>query len=250
VSEELPARLAVAVEALYAAFSDVAAPESIPACGCCNTGTDWQPGGFQGGTVNTPPLGDGRALRELTDDDVRGYVWDVLLTLGSLADFTYYLPRLLELMARNDHGWESAALTQRFDTWAHFGDWPAAHQKAVLDFFRAWWAATLDAPHTGAQVEDVLCATSGVITDLTPLLDEWLQRDGVATENLIAFLEFEFERLSRGGLVDAFWQPEPLTQVVAWVFDPNTYLHYAERDDPHSRRVAEMLERLEELNAS
>jgi hypothetical protein len=228
----------------------VPAPESIPACGCCNTGTDWRPGGFQGGTVTTPPLGDGRALRELSDDDVRGYVWDVLLTLGSLADFTFYLPRLLELMAHGEHRWDGAALTQRLHTWAHFDDWPAAQQQAVLEFFAAWWSSTLEAPSTGEYIEEVLCSTSGVITDLAPLLDEWFHADRVATENLVSFLEFEFESLARGGLVDAFWQPEPLTQVVEWVFDPNTYLQYAEQDDPAERRVAEMLERLEELNAS
>jgi hypothetical protein len=250
VSGEQAPELAAAVENVYAAFAHVPAPESIPACACCNTGTDWRPGGFQGGTVTTPPLGDGKALRELSDDDVRGYVWDVLLTLGSLADVTYYLPRLLELMARGEHRWDGNALTRRFHTWGHFDEWPSNQQQAVNTLFAAWWSATLATPATGDHVEDVLCTISGVFTDLTPLLDEWLRADGIAVENLSAFLEWEFERLARGGLVDPFWEPGPLAQVVAWVFDPSTYLRYAERDDASSRRVADLLERLEELNAS
>jgi hypothetical protein len=250
VGDLLPTGLDAAIERLYAAFADVPAPEAIPACGCCNTGTDWRAGGFQGGTVSLAPLGDGRELRALTDDDVRGYAWDVLLTAGSLDDFTYYLPRLLELMARGENGWDGAALTQRFDDWAHFDGWPEPHRRAVLDFFAAWWSATLAEPNTGPRIEDVLCTTSGIVTDLRSFLDEWLHHDGAATENLVAFLEFEFERLSRGGLVDAFWQPEPLAFVVRWVLDADTYLHYADRDDPASRRVTELLEQLEELNAS
>jgi hypothetical protein len=250
VSDEAAAALDAAIERVYAAFADVPAPQSIPACGCCNTGTDWRPGGFQGGTVTTPPLGDGKALRALTDDDVRGYVWDVLLTLGSLADFTYYLPRLLELMARGEHRWDGAALTQRFETWAHFSEWPEDRQRAIRAFFSAWWSATIAAPNAGEHVEEVLCTASGLFTDVTPLLHEWTRRDDTTAANLVAFLEFEFDALARGGLVDAFWQAPALAQVVAWVYDPATYLNYAEREDAASQHVAVLLERLEELNAS
>ena len=85
---------------------------------------------------------------------------------------------------------------------------------------------------------------------MTPFLVEWTRQDGNATTNLVAFLEFEFDALARGGLVDAFWQAPALAPVVAWVYDPATYLHYAERDDAMSQHVAELLERLEQLNAS
>lgn len=84
--------LDAAIEDLYVVFGAYPPPEFIPACACCNDGTDWQPGGFQGGTVRTPPLGYGKPLRELTDDDVRGYAFDVLLTEGSLPDVKHYLP--------------------------------------------------------------------------------------------------------------------------------------------------------------
>jgi hypothetical protein len=216
VAEELSPALRSAIEQLYHAF---AAPEPafIPACGCCNSGTDWAPGGFQGGTVRLPPLGAGRPLRELSDDDVRGYAWDVFLTAGSLADFKYYLPRLLELMALGEQGWDGAALTQRFEDWAALSMWPAAEREAMRAFLGAWWDHTIATQTDGRRVEEVLCAIAGIEADLDAYLLRWLEPSAAAS--LRAFVDYEGPKLEVGGLMDAFWRPDGLRQVVDFVTD-------------------------------
>jgi hypothetical protein len=211
-----PRALDAAIERLYEVFA-APAPAFIPACGCCNVGTDWEAGGFQGGTVRTPPLGDGRALHDLTDDDVRGYVWDALLTAGSLADFKYYLPRLFELMRHDEHGWDGAVLTQRLEKWAAFGTWPRDEQDALDAFFVAWWEHTITTMTDGHRIEEVLCAIAGAQTDLDAYLLRWL--DPSASASFAAFAEYEAPKLSRGGLYDAYWQTDGLRQVVAFVTD-------------------------------
>jgi hypothetical protein len=208
--------LDAAIERLYEVFA-APAPEFIPACACCNVGTDWEPGGFQGGTVRLPPLGNGRPLRDLTDDNVRGYVWDALLTAGRVADFKYYLPRLFELMARDEHGWDAAALTQRLERWAAFSTWSPAERQAVTTFFVAWWERTINTQRNGRPVEEVLCAISAAEADLDPFLLSWLEPGAAAS--LTAFIEYERPKLERGGLIDAYWEPRGLQQVVAFVED-------------------------------
>jgi hypothetical protein len=89
-----------------------------------------------------------KPLRELAADDLELYAEKALSTWGDLDEFRHFLPRLLELAAREEdfgslHAW--SLLNKVGVRWA---DWPHDERVAIRDFIDAWWLATLDVPRT------------------------------------------------------------------------------------------------------
>ena len=81
----MQATLEAAVDGVYAAFAGYRRPTDIDYCGHCV-----RPGVVEGLLAPTP-------LREIPAERLHNYTSDVLSTAGSLADFRYFLPRILHL---------------------------------------------------------------------------------------------------------------------------------------------------------
>src|SRR5882762_1635090 len=81
-----------AIEALYAAFSDAPKPMIIEGCPCCIERKDVD-------VLLTTPL------RQITPDQLTNYAASVFLTVGSIEDFLYLLPRILEISACDPSWW-------------------------------------------------------------------------------------------------------------------------------------------------
>ena len=71
-------------ESLYLAFSSIKKPRIINGCPCCIQEKKFD-------VLLSKPL------RELTSDDLNSYCWSAFFTVGSKGDYTYLLPRILEI---------------------------------------------------------------------------------------------------------------------------------------------------------
>jgi hypothetical protein len=110
--------VAAAVDRLYVAFSGVRRPSVIEYCTCCFSADEER--------ALLAPV----ALRQLSVDVLHPYAFDVLLTVGDIDDFRYFLPRILEVACTvGFNGPDLESLAGRLAE-AHWLDWPAAEQVA------------------------------------------------------------------------------------------------------------------------
>jgi hypothetical protein len=188
--------LAAAVDRLYVAFSGVHRPSVIEYCSCCFSADEER--------ALLAPV----ALRQLSVDVLRPYAFDVLLTVGDIDDFRYFLPRILEVACTvGFNGPDLEPLAGRLAR-AQWLDWPAAEQVAVRDVLSALWATTLAAFPGEWDVDTVLCALGNAEEDLRPYLAQWMAelRRSPASAHLLDFLRYGARRNIAGWeLTNAFW---------------------------------------------
>ncbi|MFI5493994.1 hypothetical protein [Actinoplanes sp. NPDC051859] len=77
--------LPAAIDTLYDAFADYRRPSSLDYCECCFEEEERR------AVLATVPV------RELPAATLRRYAANVLLTVGGVDDFRYFLPRILEI---------------------------------------------------------------------------------------------------------------------------------------------------------
>src|SRR5689334_9546778 len=82
-----------ALEALYRSFA-APVPVKIEGCPCCLDRKEVK-------TLHSKPL------QEQSDEDLGPYTFSVFLTVGSVTDFRYFLPRIMELSAIVPDWWPS-----------------------------------------------------------------------------------------------------------------------------------------------
>jgi len=172
-----------ALENLYRVFARYPRPKTFRACGCCFDGVEIAPTGWQGTSrpiVEALSPGGDRPIRDLTTEDLKGFVGDVPLTSGDTDLLKHYLPRAFELVLLDDDldypfaVW--AAITwndpPRFVSW---DQWPREEQDALTKFMiEAWTEFSAGDAH---RASDVLEGVIYTAHDMQPFLDIWEQQD-------------------------------------------------------------------------
>lgn len=204
-SEHPGSALTAAIDRLYAVFGTVPRPAAIDLCPCCMTEAE--------AAALLVPV----PLRELRTAVLEPYVGDVLLTVGSVADFRYFLPRIFDIACTSGFDWpefEPLFKRLRVATWTA---WAAEEQAAIRGLLRAYWGQTLAVGDRDAGT--VLCAIGNAEDDLGPFLDEWAAAldHPVAAAELRDLLEHG-TRWKHGTLrlTNAFWGRRG-AQVVQWL---------------------------------
>src|SRR5580704_16052492 len=117
-------QLQTAIENVYAAFKDIPKPQSVDGCPCCIDEKGIS-------ILLTKPL------RELSPDDLTHYAASVFLTVGSVEDFLFFLPRILEILALNSEWWPDPEVVGRALLTSGFHTWPSNKSQAVSNYFDA-----------------------------------------------------------------------------------------------------------------
>jgi hypothetical protein len=157
--------LHAAIDGLYATFASYPLKRVIVGCPHCVSRADSD-------TLHV------RALDALTPDDVRYYATKAMTTFGDVEDFKHFLPRLLELLAREveaegaeeDLGFNEEILGGKLAL-AGYAGWPAVEREAVERFLDALWGALLARFPTHLDAETFLCFLAQFTT-----LDRYLAR--------------------------------------------------------------------------
>ncbi|MEU4163417.1 hypothetical protein [Actinoplanes sp. NPDC026670] len=237
--------LAVAINSLYAVFAGVPRPSSIDYCPCCFTAEDEQ------AVLTDMPV------RQLPAEALRPYAANVMFTVGGVADFRYFLPRLLEIACAEGFSWpdlESVVGRLRFAEWR---GWRDEERDAVHDFLAALWSSALTSGPDQEDVDTILCAIGNAEDDLEPYLIEWasaLTRPSdrpAATEQLRSLLESGYRSdRNRRRLTNAFWQDRDrqAQQVVAWLASADLQVRlFAAFDDADSEETLQTLADIDDL---
>jgi hypothetical protein len=132
-------RLPAALDRLYAAFAHVPRPTAIEACSHCWTDRD------------TAALLAPVPLRAMTADMLRRYAAKALTTVGTEADFRYFVPRLLDIACTT--GFDHPNLEILLDRLrlAEWSRWGPAGQDAIRELLLARRAAALQEAQNDAE---------------------------------------------------------------------------------------------------
>jgi hypothetical protein len=199
--------LAAAVDQLYVAFSGARRPSAIESCRCCLSADEER--------ALLAPV----ALRQVPTDVLRPYTFDVLLTVGDVADFRYFLPRILEIACTVGFGAPDLESVMGRLTTARWLEWPAAELTAIRDVLASLWTTTLAAFPSEPDVDTVLCAVGNAEEDLGPYLAEWIAgfTRPAAAAHLLDLLRHGARHDPAGWrLTNPFWG-DPAGQVVTWL---------------------------------
>lgn len=200
------AALEDAIDALYPAFADHRLrPWTEPCLDCCATREEEA-------ALHAVPL------RQLTKAALQPYAANAMTTWGDERELRYFIPRLFEIVARDDFGWPDPEVMLRSLRDASWTDWPGFERQAIASFLTAWWRFTLASPDPIHDVDVVLCAIGRAAPDMAPYLDAWDADDRrVATDHLVALLN-EHWQPDRKRLANSFWDcPDREDQVVRWL---------------------------------
>lgn len=188
------AAFGVALERVYDRFSGPA-PRVIDGCPCCID-------------RKTAGLGHSKPLRELTSAELGPYAASVFLTVGAELDFRYFLPRILELSAREAGWYPTPEIVLGKLELARWQTWPEKDRGAVQDFIEAWWERLLSEEDDAGQLDGVICGIARSGLDIDPFLERLLTHPAALAAIVEASIWLEWENSSKLPR-NPFWEDCP-----------------------------------------
>lgn len=153
---------AAAVDELYSVFGHYPRPARVDGCPCCVGADESRP------FCTT-------SLREIPCEAIRRYAGKALTTWGTVDDYKYFLPRILELSANPEHGLELWLVASKLQ-YGGWDAWPDTERTAVSRFLRAGWRATLEAPPEYTEATEHLHGVAQ-LEAIGPYLDWWTRSE-------------------------------------------------------------------------
>jgi|GEM_PF-1054795 len=152
-----------AIENLYRAFASYPCPAEIDGCPCC----------VDAKVVKNTLHSE---LPKIPEDELWSYVFSVFYTVGDVADFKYFLPRVLEQLADVRGTAHDPEVVLCKLVYAGIDDWPEAEKAAVSAYLHAVFHEVLltdfeDGPWCdGLETDSWLCGLSRCVTDIAPYI--------------------------------------------------------------------------------
>jgi hypothetical protein len=181
-------QLQAAVEELYRQLARYPLRGLMDACPCCITPAE-------NAVLMTVPL------RQLGEEQIGRYAFKALSTWGDAADFRHFLPRILELKARDELSTDFFVLRGKLEQ-CDYHNWPEPEQAAVRAVLLAslGWQWT----HHFIALHD-LGAMLDLVGGIAPVLARWtLGLEGRSFENLAYLAANYLPDLNEGG----YWAQE------------------------------------------
>lgn len=177
-----------AIDRLYTAFADVPKPRRIDGCPCCIEKKNISV------LLSSP-------LRILSPDDLSEYAACAFLTVGAVADYLYFLPRILEISIRASDWWPDIEVTGKAIVATEPRSWSRSHHSALLGFLHAvidWIVASGE----HCQLDGWLCAIVRMGLDVRPFLGQVAKSPAA----VLAYFEANARCLPQNTLCNAFWE--------------------------------------------
>jgi hypothetical protein len=176
------------IDQLYTAFADVPKPRSIEGCPCC----------IEGKEVDKLLA---TSLREIQPDTLSSYASSAFLTVGSVADYLYLLPRILEISATDDNWWPDVEVTGRAIRSSAPDSWPSSRRSALERMFAA---VIKEAVETGEyfKLDGWVCAIARSGFDVA----QHLQQIATTPAAVLAYFEDNAAFLPERRLCNPFWE--------------------------------------------
>lgn len=192
--------LSSTIDSLYCSFEDVAKPTSVEACPCCMTAEETE-------------ILLAKPLRELTSSDLSTYSADALLTVGSVADYVYFLPRILDISINDEMWWPDIEVSaKKIKTIVETG-LSSDKSSAITNFFDAAIEHILQTENYH-RLDEWVCAIAAAHFDVHSALE----RIEAKSDAVIEYFASNAKELNRDRLSNAFWvlPNEKHDEIVAW----------------------------------
>jgi hypothetical protein len=207
--EERQESLNAAIEGLYATFAHFELTGAVDGCPHC-TG----PGDDE--VLRSKPR------RKLEGGDLERFAFKAVTTLGSVEDFKHFLPRLLEVLAREGSvGVTECEIVLGKLDYTRWEQWPQRQRVAVKEYLSALWRVVLGEFPGVQPVDDWVCGIGRCEEDMGAYLRTWEEDQGAAAALQLA--EFVVENAGRivrkRELVNAFWNEREaqMRQLIEWL---------------------------------
>ncbi|WP_353566726.1 hypothetical protein [Haloferula sargassicola] len=196
--------LSDSIDSLYAAFRDVPKPHKIGGCPCCIDDKNIC-------TLLSKPL------RAITGGELASYSSSAFLTVGEVADYMYFLPRILEVGCTEDGWWPDIEITGRAIAETQPTAWPESRRRALQDVFQAALQEAID-DEEGWTIDELICAIAKTGIPIEPFLTQIEHSPKAA----LAYYEHNSEGLMKQKLGNAFWNrgDSGYAQILAWFQSP------------------------------
>jgi hypothetical protein len=193
-----------AIKGLYGAFGATPKPHHIDGCPCCMARK-------QIGVLL------GKSVRLITPQEMGPYAASAFLTVGDVADYLYFLPRILEITATDSSWWPTPEVTAIAIRSANLDSWAHTQRTALYDYLKAVVSNAIQPSHYH-ELDGWMCAIGRMGFDVRPFLDEIAK----CPEAVLDYFETNAASLPRNKLTNAFWeQPCPAHDaIVDWFFSP------------------------------
>lgn len=193
-----------AIGRLYTAFAAAPKPRHIEGCPCCLDDHEIQ-------------VLLRKNLRELTPQELSSYASSAFLTVGDVADYLYFLPRILEITATEPGWWPDPEVTGRAIRTAKPETWTPRQRQALDDYLESVIGALIKTGNY-LDLDDWVCAIARMGFDVRPYLSQIAKCPAAVLE----YFEANAESLPRGELANAFWERPCAAHdtIVEWFFSP------------------------------
>lgn len=180
--------LEASIDNLYSAFARIPKPQKIDGCECCV---------------------DERDLERLLSFNVRAippevlthYASSALLTVGSVDDYLYFLPRILHTHLLDESFWPDVEITGRAIGSTGLSEWPAERLDALKSFLSNLVRSLL-APDEQHRIDDWMCA----IGRMGLPVDSYLRDIQRSKDAVLVYFNDNSTKLPLGTLSNAFWE--------------------------------------------
>jgi hypothetical protein len=192
--------LSQTIEALYSAFADVPKPQAIEGCPHCIDDKNVD------ALLMTP-------LRELHPEHLSSYASSAFLTVGSAADYCYFLPRIVEISSTNDCWWPDIQITGRAIYSCEPDSWPRRRRDALHSVLFAVISEAIESARYD-KLDQWMCGIARMGFPVSPHLDQ------IANESsaVLSYFEDNADSLPNGKLSNPFWElpNDSHDEIVCW----------------------------------
>lgn len=179
-------------ENLYAIFSAYSNYKRFEGCPCCFDNSQTER------IIKTK-------LRNLSADDLSRYAESVFYTAGTINDFKYYLPRILEMCMKDRFHWPDPEILLKKLNLADWTNWPETEFNPVKELIQRHFTEIIKNDNYGEDVLDTwLCAIANSGIDIVPFVTELIEN--CPDEKYSAFIIQNAELFTKGKLSNAFWE--------------------------------------------
>jgi len=191
------------IDRLYQVFSRYRRPSELEGCPCCTS------------PQKAKPLLH-KSLRDISAPELEHYAFKALTTSGTLADYKYFIPRILELSEDGSLLCDIEVTLGKF-TYGKFGDWPADERQAIHDFINGAWRESVRSANL-YRADALLCGAASLLDNVSPLL---AYADAAAPRFKAAYAAQNSNPTKRK-LLNSFWDDSTpnYERVLSWLY-PN-----------------------------
>jgi hypothetical protein len=190
-----------AIDNLYTVFGRYDRPDRFDACICCMDDPE------KAIMLSTP-------LADLTADNLRSYTSSLFHTVGGVADFRHFLPRILEICTTSDFIDPDIEIILKKLSFADWLNWPQPDQTAVTAVIDAKFDELISDPNFDIYTFDSwVCAIGSCVDTITPYLDRFLEAG--REEDLMAYINKNLSAFTKHKLSNVFWEKGSLNEQLA-----------------------------------